>query len=950
MCSDMNSTGEVKKPVRRKFRVLKWISVVIVLLLLVVFFGVPAFLSSSAGTGFVVNKVNKSLDGEIGMGDLNVGWFKGVRLKKFSFSDDKGTAKVNVREITAKPSYASMLSGNISLGKVVVDGPEVSIRLEEAAASDKNGEGVKDEKGEKGGGPKIFFNQIDLTIKDGDVKILPASGEVDGTIHFSNIESKVDLDAGKRSSFNVGMDVENNGKRSNISANGNVESSKKGWSFKGTEGNVTVKVADLDLATLSPVLALLGKDIDVGGELNVDAEAKFGGGQVEKLIVDAKLDKFKHVTGEKVIALDKPITLKGRVSTKNDKVNIEDINLRSSFCTITGKGTGSELDYVADMDIGKTMDFVGTFVDLGGYGFTGTCYEKGHITFKDDTIRFSDHSGVDNFVMSKSDEKGKKSTPPMSAKFTFDMTVDVKKGNTKVDFLTMKTADSLADIRVEQSDFSWGEGAKENVDMKVKADVDLAKIKPFGLFFGAMSEKMELAGMVKSEMLVRSGGDECRVVTDNTTVRGLKIATKGVAEKFEDELVNIKLDMLANHKDKTVSIKEFVVDGTKIDIEGSVKHKQVKGDQTNVSGQVTAKYDLKDVSAVASAYLPEGIEVEGKRSDSFKFESQYPTADKDKLMANMNASGKLGFEQAKYMGMKIGKVDVDLGVKAGVLDIAPFSTSVNKGTLNFAGNVDLSKKPMVFSMPKPMQVISKVQIDDEMGKKLLKYLNPLFAEQTNLTGIASLYCEKLVLPLGGDTAIANAKIAGTVGISDMIMRNQGLLGEIMSKGLARETMNADLLPSKIVLDKGVVRYDNMQVNVDKVYPINFKGAINLNEKPGKIKDMSALLPYSLSIRKGGLHSVKIGDTGKKRIELPVIGTVNNPRIDWEGAGIKALENIGEDVIKEEVDRFLDKYLGGDKDKNIRDGEKGADDGEKSDEDKVIEGIFDFLEKRKKDKK
>ena len=120
MCANTISSGDDARPVRRRFRALKWISVVIVGLLLVIFFGVPAFLSSSTGTGFVVNKVNQSVDGKIGMGDLNVGWFKGVRLKEFSFSDSEGIATVNVREITAKPSYTSMLSGNISLGKVVI--------------------------------------------------------------------------------------------------------------------------------------------------------------------------------------------------------------------------------------------------------------------------------------------------------------------------------------------------------------------------------------------------------------------------------------------------------------------------------------------------------------------------------------------------------------------------------------------------------------------------------------------------------------------------------------------------------------------------------------------------------------------------------------------------------------------------------------------------------------
>lgn len=911
MCADNISSVVQPKPARSRVGVFKWISIVIAAFLLLIFFGVPIFLSSSAGTGFIVNKVNQSVDGKIGMGDLNVGWFKGVHLKEFSFIDDDGKASVNVREITAKPHYFSMLSGNISLGKVVIDRPEISIQLQE----DKNGSpvtshkaGDREDSGKKVG---LFFNQIDLTIRDGDIKIIPVGGDISSTIHFANIASNIDLKpAGERSKFNVDLDVESKGHRSKISADGNVKSSKKGWSLEGLQGDLTVKVDDLDLATLAPVFALLGKDIDVAGKLNVDVQAKFADGQVEKLDLDAKLEGFKHVAAGKEISLNEPLTLKGRVSTKYGKVNIEDVKLSSSFCNITGKGTGSELDYVAKLDVARTMDFLGTFVDLGEYSFTGSCYEEGKISFSGDTIRFSDHSSIDNFVMTRNSDKGKTSTPMVSAKFTFDMTVDIKKGNLKIDFLTMKTTDSLADIRIDNSVFTWAEDAKEKIDMKVKADVDLAKSKPFAMFFEALPEKMDLAGRVKTELLVKFGDQECRIQTNKTTIQKLRVAAKGVEEVFEDELVKLAVDMRIADDKKSIAFK---IDGTKIDLEGNFVE-NVKGAMVNLSGDVVAKYDLSDASAIASAYLPEGLKMEGNRSDVFTFKSQYPRVDKDKMMENMNATARLGFDRAKYMGMKIGKTDLAINVKDGMLNIAPFTTVVNQGNLNFAGSIDLTKKPMVFTTPKPMKIIDKVHIDDEMGKALLKYLNPLFAQQSDLSGVVNFSCEKLVLPLGGDALIADSQLIGTIAISDMKMKSKGLLGDIMSRGLQRQIVNADMLPSKFILDKGVIRYDDMQVNIDKSYPINFNGAVNLNMKPGLFENMYAVLPYELNLRKGGFNSVKVGETHKTRIKLPIEGTVDNPRINWKEFGEnilkKATEGLAEELLQKELDRYLKKKNGG----------------------------------------
>jgi hypothetical protein len=129
-------------------------------------------------------------------------------------------------------------------------------------------------------------------------------------------------------------------------------------------------------------------------------------------------------------------------------------------------------------------------------------------------------------------------------------------------------------------------------------------------------------------------------------------------------------------------------------------------------------------------------------------------------------------------------------------------------------------------------------------------------------------------------------------------------------------MRADLLPTKIVMDKGIVRYDNMQVNIDQVYPINFKGAINLNKDPGTL-DMVAALPYKIDISEGGLSSLKIGEDDKERVVVTVEGTVDKSGIDWgetlKDTGIKAAKDIIKDLLK-----------------------KGKDDSKKSPEERAIE--------------
>ncbi|UCF42994.1 MAG: hypothetical protein JSV99_10475, partial [Planctomycetota bacterium] len=60
----------------------------------------------------------------------------------------------------------------------------------------------------------------------------------------------------------------------------------------------------------------------------------------------------------------------------------------------------------------------------------------------------------------------------------------------------------------------------------------------------------------------------------------------------------------------------------------------------------------------------------------------------DEPLAGLNAKGRLGFERAEYMGFDFGRTEVDVQTQNGLLTIAPFSTVVNNGQLNFAGQAD----------------------------------------------------------------------------------------------------------------------------------------------------------------------------------------------------------------------------------------------------------------------
>lgn len=914
------------------FRFFKWGIIVFSVLLVLFFVLVPVIISSESGKNFIVSKVNASVDGKLDIGDFSVGWFKGIHVSDLNFSDNAGQMSISVKDIFAKPKYVALLGGVISVADAVVDSPKVVINIKDEAKKSKPISTSTAKKDTSKATPGIDIKYLDLTIKDGDVTINHTGADsVVRTVQFSNIASKVDLKpAGQESTFDIALAVGGRHASSEVTVKGNVKKSKKGWTAKETSGELAVKIDDLDLATLKPLFALMGKEIEVEGKLNVDIEASIVDGRPEKISATAVLAGFSQKIDGKEIVLAEPVTLDVDISSDGDDVKIDKLSLKSSFCSVSGKGGMNSFDYTAEADIAKTMDIVGQFVDLGGYTFAGKATEQGRILFDKGNVNCKGSSMIDGFVVGTPDGKV---TPVTSAKITFDLGYDAEKNLVDIASLVIDIAMGPGKIAILDTVIPLGED-KKGMDITIEADLDIGKTMDYARVFGAAKEGLVVAGNVKSAISISEGKDGWRFFSDNTTITNLVISDDKATEPFSDPRVVIEFDAVLNFDEETYDIPKLVINASQIDIEGSMKQTHSRG-QTKLGGKVNASYDLAEVGKAASSYLPKGFKIEGKRVDTIVFESVYPKGQDDKLLANMNAAATLGFSKAEYMGLRFGRTDVKLSVKDGIAEIAPFSTVVNEGKFNFAGRVDLQKKPMVFEIPGPMQVIEKINIDEKMAKEMLQYLNPVFAKQANLSGVADLYCEKLAIPLGGDAGISQAEIRGTVAMSNMRMQAIGPLGGFLSLAKGKAENNAELLPTKFVLAKGKLSYDDMQLNVDD-HPLNFIDAIILLDTSPLRYNMIAKLPYELVFDgyNPKFETITVGDgreDSEDRVSFPYNENTNVEKMFGEilkKAAEQFFKKIPEEIFKDQLKDIFKKKGGG---------EGGSEIEEKIGE--IFEGLF-----------
>ncbi len=227
--------------------------------------------------------------------------------------------------------------------------------------------------------------------------------------------------------------------------------------------------------------------------------------------------------------------------------------------------------------------------------------------------------------------------------------------------------------------------------------------------------------------------------------------------------------------------------------------------------------------------------------------------------------------------------------------IAPFSTTVNNGQLNFAGEANFKEEPTLLKTTGPIQIVKDIQINEVTTDKLLMYLNPVFANAVNVSGVANFSCERLAIPLAGATK-NDLEVIGTISVNRLRLEASDLLGQILSvAGASARGQDITIKPTRFVLQDGFLRYDDMEMVVGD-NPVNFGGVIGLD----KSLNMTVTLPYTTRGRTARIGKETLGE----RISLPLRGTIDKPELDLG----KLLEEQLKQQLKEKLREALEELL------------------------------------------
>jgi hypothetical protein len=292
---------------------------------------IPVALSSQRFTRWLGARISSSTGGQAAIGNLSVGWFRGVQVADFSFRGQDGWAQVNIDRITTQPNYASLFGGSPGLDRTVIEQPRVAIDLRNRPPA------VDDESA------SFDMNDLarlrDVVVRDGSLQLTDATGK---TVQLASFDSTLNMrPAGRTSKFAISTVVAQAQTPGRIEASGHITPDKQqGWSLRGTTGDITVEVNDLDLNSVVPFLAMAGVQVQARGTVSADIQGAIQDGQIENL--NAKVvGRNLNVTGEALKGDSihaSQLNAQAGLTRANEVINIDQLNVQTDWASLSATG------------------------------------------------------------------------------------------------------------------------------------------------------------------------------------------------------------------------------------------------------------------------------------------------------------------------------------------------------------------------------------------------------------------------------------------------------------------------------------------------------------------------------------------------------------------------------------------------------------------------------------
>ncbi|MFH1748357.1 MAG: hypothetical protein ABIG44_15095 [Planctomycetota bacterium] len=471
-------------------------------------------------------------------------------------------------------------------------------------------------------------------------------------------------------------------------------------------------------------------------------------------------------------------------------------------------------------------------------------------------------------------------------------------GDAKLDWTAIQIAPTAVQVQRVQLESSaaaltanqvhWRTGERLLLDGRVEGSADLARcMRALGLV-NAMEEPPAIAGRLRIDTTCRTSGDVV-TVSGQGQIEQLEVGTG--AETVREERLQFAYNAKIDEQRETITLSDTRISSTPFTAEIAGTIDKYKTTQTlALKGRYDASW--QELTTLLHELAPATVDmviVSGQSSSQFEITGPAYKPDVQPTFRGVKAGVGINWDSAELYGVPLGSAVLAPKLRDGRLTLPSTSISAATGKVNLGGEVDFQPSDPVLEIKGKLDLLEDIEVTPELGNSLLSRINPIFMHMTRASGMVHLGVKDIVFPLG-EAAKSRSSGLGRLDLVDMKIRPGGLLGELLALGGLADGGDyaVDVSGLDFVLKDGRIVYENFTLTFTEAFDLKFHGSVGLDETLDLVVSLPirAALLERLGVR--GPVSEYARYLADTRIEIPIIGTREKPKLDLKSVDVTAL--------------------------------------------------------------
>lgn len=355
------------------------------------------------------------------------------------------------------------------------------------------------------------------------------------------------------------------------------------------------------------------------------------------------------------------------------------------------------------------------------------------------------------------------------------------------------------------------------------------------------------------------------------------------AGAFRDPKVTLDFAAQSDAAGDRLTIDRILLKGAPLSAEISGAVTELRGPTVlALQGRYDAGWD--QLTALLHELVPataEEVRLVGRSAGEFELAGALRRPGATPAYRELSGGTSIAWDRADVFGVRMQAARLTPALADARLTLPSARIPAEGGQVNLGGALDLSGAEPTLRIPGKLQLLSRVTITPALSRSLLGRINPIFMHVAKIDGAVTLETNDVALPLGESLKTSGGG-RGVLDLAGVRLQPGGLLGEILelSGRAQRDLQSVEVSRVDFVIERGRLRYDNLTLSFSDRFDLKFYGSVGFDETLDLVVSMPVgpLLLDRLAVR--GAGAVLTQNLAALRVDVPLVGTRENPRLDF----------------------------------------------------------------------